>query len=276
MTLLVLGSNGMLGADLVNVLKEQNRHFFAATRQDADIVRMLLDRVAPKAVINCTAMHDVPKCEQEPALAMEINCIAVFGLAKQCAARNAKLLTLSTDYVFDGKKEEGYTEEDIPNPLMWYGRSKLAGEWAAQAANPKTFVLRTQSLYGRKRPTGKGLHFVDLIQKLASERSEVNVDQFIMSPTWTYPLAKGILNLLDTENYGLYHMSCQEPTSWYAFACEIVRLKNLKTKVLPVAAHFFPRNFARPQNSYLINSKLQKLGMDMMPTWKEAIQEYMS
>lgn len=281
MTILILGSNGMLGTDLIKVLKEDNRKFFAASRQDADITHpdqlaALLDRVTPVTVINCTAMHDVPKCEQEPALAMDVNCIAVFGLAKLCAKHNAKLLTISTDYVFDGKKAGGYTEEDAPNPLMWYGRSKLAGEWAAQGANPKTFIVRTQSLYGRGKPTGKGLHFVDLIQKLAHERSEVNVDQFIMSPTWTYPLAKGILKLLETDSYGLYHMSCHEPASWYGFACEIARLKNLKAKINPVADNFYPRNFARPQNSYLVNSKLQKLGIDLMPTWKEAIQEYMS
>lgn len=281
MTILVLGSNGMLGSDLVKVLEENKCKFAAATRKDADItnheqVTALLDRTAPKAVINCTAMHDVAKCEQEPQLAMEINCTAVFHLAKQCAKRNLKLLTISTDYVFDGKKEGGYTEEDPPNPLMWYGRSKLAGEWAARAANPKTFIVRTQSLYGRGKPSGKGLHFVDLIQKLANERKEVNVDQFIMSPTWTYPLAKGILKLFETDNYGLYHMSCHEPASWYEFACEIVRLKNLNTKVVPVDVNFFPTMFARPQNSYLLNSKLQNLGLDQMPPWKEAIQEYLT
>jgi len=207
---------------------------------------------------------------------MEINCIAVFNLAKLCAQRNIKLVTISTDYVFDGKKEEGYTEEDAPNPLMWYGRSKLAGEWAAQAANPKTFVIRTQSLYGHEKPTGKGLHFVDMIQKLANEKPEINVDQYVMSPTWTYPLAKGIINLSKTENYGLYHMSYHEATSWFESACEIARLKNIKTKINPVDANFFPKKFARPQNSYLINSKLQKLGLDVMPSWKQAIKEYVS
>lgn len=281
MTTLVLGSNGMLGSDLVKVLKEHNRNYSAATRKDADITQSdqlsaLLDRINPKAVINCTAIHDSAKCEQDPALAMQINCVAVFNLAKLCAARDIKLLTISTDYVFDGKKKEGYAEDDIPNPLMWYGRSKLAGEWAALAANPKSFVVRTQSLYGKEKPTGKGMHFVDLIQKLASEKDEINVDQIVMSPTWTYPLAKGILNLLETDKYGLYHMSCQEPISWYAFACEIIRLKNLKTKIVPVEPNFFPKNFSRPEHSYLINSKLQRMGMDQMPTWKEAIKEYIS
>lgn len=281
MTILVLGSNGMLGNDLVKVLQKRNRLFVAASRKDADVTDMnqiagLLDRVTPVAVINCTAMHDSAKCEEDPGLAMNVNCISVFGLAKLCAVHHAKLLTISTDYVFDGKKEGGYTEADIPNPLMWYGRSKLAGEWAAQAANPKTFIVRTQSLYGYGKPTGKRLHFVDLIQKMATEKSEISVNQLIMSPTWTYPLAEGILNLLETERYGLYHMSCQEPISWYTFACEIIRLKNLKTKIVPVEANFFPSNFSRPQNSYLINHKLKELGIDQMPTWREALKEYIS
>lgn len=281
MTILILGSNGMLGSDLVKVLKERGIKHIAATRKDAEItnpqeVSALLDRVKPVSVINCTAMHDVPLCEKEPLIAMEVNCDAVFHLAKECARRDIKLVTISTDYVFDGRKPGGYTEEDAPNPLMWYGRSKLAGEWAALAANPKTFVVRSQSLYGREKPTGKSLHFVDMIQKFASERDEVKVDQFIMSPTWTLPLAKGIIDLLETDHYGLYHMSCHEAVSWYDFAKEIVRIKGLKAKVKPVANDFFPKNFARPENSYLINQKLSKLGMDKMPTWKQALQEYLS
>jgi dTDP-4-dehydrorhamnose reductase len=281
MTILILGANGMLGSDLVKVAKERQLSYHAATRKEADVtdiesLKTLINRTSPSAVINCTAMHDVPRCEKEPLIAMEVNCDAVFHLAKLCSERNIKFLTVSTDYVFDGHKVGGYTEADSPNPLMWYGRSKLAGEWAAMAANPKTFVVRSQSLYGHERPTGKALHFVDMIQKLASERDEIKVDQFIMSPTWTYPLAKGILSLLETDKYGLYHMSCHDPISWYDFAVEIVRLKNLKTKVTPVANDFFPRNFARPENSYLINSKLKELGMDNMPTWKKALQEYLS
>lgn len=281
MTILVLGAHGMLGSDVIHVLKEQQHSFFAPTRTEADItkkdeIEALMRRVKPTAVINCTAMHDVARCEKEPSIAMEVNCVAIFYLAKLCAQHQAKLVTMSTDYVFDGKKEGGYTEEDVPNPLMWYGRSKLAGEWAAQAGNSKTFVVRTQSLYGRKKPSGKGLHFVDLIQKLAQEKDEIHVDQFVMAPTWTYPLARGIVKLLMTENYGLYHMSCHGSVSWHDFACEIARLKQLKTKITPVEAHFFPRNFARPQNSYLVNNKLQKIGIDLMPTWREAIQEYLS
>src|SRR5687768_13655171 len=125
MTILILGSNGMLGSDIIKVAKERGLNYFKATRKDADItqpaeVAALLAKVAPTAVINCTAMHDVPRCEKEPSLAMQINCDAVFYLSKLCAVRGAKLLTVSTDYVFDGKKSEGYTEDDAPNPLMWY------------------------------------------------------------------------------------------------------------------------------------------------------------
>lgn len=281
MTILILGSNGMLGSDIKKVAKERGLKIFGATRKDAEVtnqaaVASLINKVSPTAVINCTAMHDVPRCEKEPGLAMEVNCDAVYHLAKLCESSGIKLVTISTDYVFDGKKSAGYIEEDAPNPLMWYGRSKLAGEWAALAVNPKTFVVRSQSLYGHERPTGKSLHFVDLIQKLASERDEVKVDKFIMSPTWTYPLAKGILKLLETDKYGLYHMSCHEPVSWYEFACEIVKIKKLKATVTPVENDFFPRTFARPENSYLINGKLKKMGMDDMPTWKQALQEYLA
>jgi len=280
MKIVVMGSAGQLGQDIVKVLNEKKVKYYAATRKDADVTRVneidnLFDREKPDAVINCAALHDVNQCEEHPELAMEVNAISVSNIAKKCSDINAKFMTMSTDYVFDGIKIEGYTEDDTPNPLMWYGKSKLAGEWFAIANNKKAFVIRTQSLYGIAGPRGKGLHFVDLMLKFAKEKDEIKVDQCRMAPTWTYPLANNMYALLMTEHYGLYHMSCNGVTTWYEFAKKIMELTNNKVKITPVDNDFFPKKFRRPENTYLINKKLKEINLDVMPDWDDALKEYL-
>jgi len=280
MKILVFGSAGQLGTDLIRALKESGEDYFAAVRQDADItkpeeVRQLLDKEKPDAVINPTAYHDVGKCEEEPALAMEVNATAVEALARACQARDIKLVTMSSDYVFDGAKTEGYSEDDPAYPLTWYGKSKLAGEWLARSYNKKTFVVRTQSLYGVTGPKGKGLNFVDMMLKLSQERDELKVDQCRMSPTWTYPLAKNLIALLKTDSYGLYHMSCEGMTTWFEFAKRIIELAGRSVKMTAVANDFFPKNFQRPENTYLHNKKLDEMGVDLMPHWEDALKGYL-
>jgi len=280
MKILILGSKGQLGTDIVRVLEENEKGYFAAGRQDADIAKpeeidRLFDKEKPDAVINCTAFHDMTKCEEDPAVGVNINTISVSSISKKCNELDIKFMTISSDYVFDGKKIEGYTEDDISNPLTWYGKSKLAGEWCALANNPKAFVVRVQSLYGVTGPKGKGLNFVDLMLKLSKERDELKVDQCRMAPTWTYPLAKNMLALLETENYGLYHMSCNGMTSWCEFAKRIMELTGSPVKVTPVANDFFPRDFDRPENTYLIKRNLDKINLNLMPTWEEALKGYL-
>lgn len=281
MKFLVIGSDGQLGQDILKVLKENNEDYYAATLEDADItkseeVKKLIDKKNPEAVINCAAFHDVGKCEENPEIAMEVNATAVANLAKISKEKGAKFMTVSSDYVFDGTKEEGYTEEDIPNPLMEYGKSKLAGEILALAYNKKTFVVRTQSLYGLAGPKGKGLHFVDLMLKLSKEKDELKVDQCKMAPTWTYALAKNMYKLIKTENYGLYHISCNGATTWFEFAKKIMELTKNPIKMTAVGNDFFPRNFKRPEKTYLINKKLKDLDLDIMPDTKEALKEYLN
>jgi len=183
---------------------EKAADFFPACHKDADIansqaLQSLLAREQPDAVINCTAFHDMNKSEENPQLAMETNALAVGSLARSCSECGAKLMTLSSDYVFDGTRPEGYNEEDAPNPQTWYGKSKLAGEWMARAYCKRAFVVRVQSLYGLRGPKGKGLNFIDLMLKLSQERDELKVDQCRMAPTWTYALAKNMIALMETD-----------------------------------------------------------------------------
>lgn len=280
MKFLIIGSDGQLGQDIIKVLKENNEEYFAATLEDADITKeeeitSLLKKENPNIVINCAAYHDCNKCEENPNIAMEVNAIAVANLAKKCKDMSAKFMTVSTDYVFGGKKEKGYAEHNTPKPLSQYGKSKLAGELMAQAYNKKTFIVRTQSLYGLAGPKEKGLNFVDLMLKLSKERDELKVDQCVMAPTWTYALANNMYKLAKTEYYGLYHISCNGATTWYKFTKKIMELTNNPIKVTPVANDFFPREFERPDKSYLINKNLKKINLDLMPKTKEALKNYL-
>ena len=195
MRVLVTGASGQLGTDLVEVLERAGETPIPATRADADFadppaLRALVSRERPDAVVNCAAFHDVAGCETQPELARLINATAVEALAEACGEVGAKLLTVSTDYVFDGAKAGGYVEADEPNPLNAYGASKLEGEQRALAAHPQTFVVRSQSLFGLAGPSGKGKNFVELMLSLAEDRDELKVDQFRMAPTATAPLAR--------------------------------------------------------------------------------------
>jgi len=277
----VFGPAGQLGTDVVRLLRERGEDVVPAPRARADLtdpaaVRALLEAERPDAVVNCAAYHDVAGCEANPEVAFAVNATAVAELARECAAVGAKLMTVSTDYVFDGTRAGGYTEEDEPNPLNRYGESKLAGERLALAAHPATFVVRTQSLFGLAGPSGKGLNFVDLMVKLSGERDELMVDQFRMAPTGTAPLAENMHALLPTDAFGVYHMSCQGETTWYEFARAILERIGSKARVTPVPNDHYPTTFTRPESTYLVNARLQALGLDRMPTWEQALADYLT
>ena len=280
MKVLVFGSTGQLGTDVVRVFSGHGDDVLPVTRDLADItdrsaVRALLARERPNSVVNCAAFHDPAGCEENPELALAVNAAGVEILAQHCAEIQAKFMTVSTDYVFDGTKVGGYREEDTPNPLNRYGESKLAGEQLAQAGHAQTFVVRTQSLFGVTGPRGKGSNFVDLMMRLAEERDEIKVDAFRMAPTGTVPLAENMHTLLNTNEFGLYHMSCQGETTWYEFARTILERLGSTTRVVRVSNDFYPTTFRRPDNTYLINAELQGRGLDDMPQWEEALAEYL-
>lgn len=280
MKIVVLGADGQLGTDVVASIQRHGHECVPLTLEDIDITDVsraetVLRGARPDAVINCAALHDVAKCEENPRLADEVNRDAVGTLSRICDELKSKFLTISSDYVFDGTKVSGYTEDDEAHPINHYGVSKLAGERLAVANNPRTFVLRVQSLYGIAGPKGKGINFVDLVLKLSKERDELKVDQCRMAPTGTAPLAENIVTLLGSDNYGLYHMSCQGATTWYEFACRIVQLIGSNVKVTPVPNDFFPKSFRRPENTYLINKRLGEIGLDIMPSWDESLRQYL-
>jgi dTDP-4-dehydrorhamnose reductase len=280
MRVLVTGSAGQLGADIVAALTSAGEVCIPVTRADADLVdasalMALLARERPDAIVNCAALHDVARCEMERELATAINATAVEALASGAAHLGARFMTVSTDYVFDGTAAGGYTERDRPSPVNHYGTSKLDGEQRALAANPQTFVVRTQSLFGLTRPSGKGLNFVELMLSLADERDEIKVDQYRMAPTSTASLAANMVELLRTDHYGLYHMSCDGETTWFEFAERILERAGSETRVVAVGNDYYATPFARPESTYLINARLRALGLDRMPRWEDALDAYL-
>ena len=280
MRVLITGSYGQLGTDVVLALEQSGETCIRVGREQADFtdaraVHALVVREAPDAVVNCAAFHDVAGCEEHPDLARAVNAIAVEALASACKSIGAKLMTVSTDYVFDGRRAGGYTERDTADPLNAYGASKLEGEARARAAHADVFVVRTQSLFGLSKPSGKGRNFVELMLDLAEQRDELKVDQYRMAPTSTTSLATNMVALLRTDRYGLYHMSCEGETSWYEFACRIVDLAGANVRVVPVANDHYPSTFVRPESTYLVNEALREIDLDLMPSWEDALMNYL-
>jgi len=295
MRILVTGSDGQLGRALQEVLPKEDCFFM--TRQDFDItdekqtVQQITD-VRPEIVIHTAAYTDVDGCEKNPELAERINVIGTENVAKACQRVAAIMFYISTDYVFDGRKGVPYQEKDEPHPLSIYGKTKLKGEEVAKKL-PKYFIIRTAWLFGptsslNKLGASRGKrreNFVQTILGLAKEKKEIKVvnDQ-IGCPTYALDLAKAIWQLIQRQatsdqRTGIYHITNSGSCSWYEFAKEIIELKGLKTKVIPIASEEWqkikPNSAKRPKYSVLDCSKIKKLGIKM-PPWQEALKKYLT
>jgi dTDP-4-dehydrorhamnose reductase len=275
----VIGANGQLGTDLVKAMSDWD--LVPLTHSDLDIcdfvyTRKVLQDTKPEIVINTAAFNRVDECEEEVSKAFWVNAFAVRNLAKICADLDCVFVHISTDYVFDGRKGSPYTEDDPPNPLSVYGSSKLAGESFARNFCPKHFVVRTCGLYGTAGSQAKGGNFVETMIRLAREGKPIRVvnDQ-VLTPTYTKDLAQKIKELLQTEAYGLYHITSSGQCSWYEFAGKIFELLGLKPDFGPTTSVEFSAKAKRPAYSVLAHSRLQQLGMDDLRPWLEVLQAYL-
>jgi dTDP-4-dehydrorhamnose reductase len=278
----VIGANGQLGSDVVAEFAANGDEVCSLTHADIDVesfesVRSCLHVHQPEAVINTAAMHHVEDCEAQPAKAYVINAIGSRNLALVASELGALLIHISTDYVFDGKKNKPYVEEDAPLPLNVYGNSKLAGEHFVRSLSPKHLVLRTSALYGHHRCRAKrSENFVDLMLKLARERGRVRVvdDEFV-SPTSTLDLARQIVALSRCDAYGLYHATGEGSCSWYEFAREIFELTRTSVNLEVAGANEFPAKVPRPKYSVLENAALKRIELSRLAPWPEALREYL-
>ena len=270
MRVAVFGSAGQLGSELCRVLADQD--LFPITHDEVDITHLaeIVKRVArlrPEAIINATAYTDVDGCEICRDKAFLVNAIGARNVAIAARKIGARLVHISTDYVFDGGKGKPYLEYDSPQPINIYGWSKLAGEDLVKIQNPSSFILRVAWLYG---PVGR--NFVKTMIALAQEKEEIHVvnDQH-GTPTFVGDVARQIKLLIGTESYGLYHCTSRGSCTWYEFAREIFRLLGITVRVVPVTSAEFPRPAKRPANSVLENFLLRIQGLDLMPPWEESL-----
>ena len=280
MKVFVAGASGMLASDLIPLLRGSHK-VIAGDLPDFDItdrngVYMILRELNPDAVINCAAYTSVDKAEEEADSAYAVNCRGAENLAVACRRINSRLIHISTDYVFDGKKNRPYLEDDTPNPQTVYGGSKLAGENLIKDIMDDYVIIRTSWLYGQF-----GGNFVKTIFKLAMEREILNVvfDQ-TGTPTYTKDLSSAIKNLLIKDVSGVYHFSNEGVCSWYDFAYDILQqMKNKRIpvkvkKLLPVLSVEYPTPAARPFYSVLDKTRYKKTTLEEIPSWRDGLDRY--
>ncbi|MCM0082505.1 dTDP-4-dehydrorhamnose reductase [Geomonas sp. Red32] len=270
--ILVVGCNGMLGQELMALYGDAARGVDVDQIDITDLlsVQRVLMTLKPRVVINAAAYTDVDGCESKAETAMQVNGEGVGFLAMLCRELGAKLVQVSTDYVFDGSKGAPYEEYDPPSPLSVYGESKLAGEMNAALAHDH-LIVRTQWLYGHA-----GKNFVETMLKLATDRKELSVvDDQIGSPTWTYDLAQALKALIEKNCTGIYHAANSGFVSWNGFAKEIFRLAGVEVTVNAMSTEQLGRPAPRPLYSTLDCARLiQDTGFTPQP-WQEALKRYL-
>lgn len=276
MKVMVTGITGQLGFDVMRELAKKNIDAIGAARKDFDLtdeaaMRTFIERTKPDAIIHCAAYTAVDKAEDEPELAMAINAQAVGSIAKICREIDAKLIHISTDYVFPGDGVEPYEINDRKAPTNAYGRSKLAGEEAVLSTLEKYFIVRISWVFGIN-----GKNFVRTMLRLSETRDRLTVvDDQIGSPTYTADLARLLVEMVQTDRYGIYHATNEGYCSWAEFATEIFRQAEVSTVVEPVPSSAYPTKAIRPKNSRMSKKSLDDAGFERLPSWKDAVGRYL-
>ena len=280
--IMITGCNGQLGRalnqlygkeqeiEIINTDVFQGQGITPLDITNVDAVLSFVREIRPDAIINCAAHTNVDKCETDIDNAYKINAVGPRNLSIAAAQTGAKLMHVSTDYVFPGTQNRALTEFDVVGPTSMYGKTKLAGENFVRDFGDKYFIIRTAWLYG------DGRNFVKTMLRLAEEHREVGVvkDQY-GTPTSAAELAKAIKYLLPTENYGLFHGTCEGRCSWADFASEIFRLAGKNTKVNYITTEEFASPTKRPAYSILDNYMLRLTTDFTFAPWQDAIAEYM-
>ncbi len=280
MKVLLIGANGQLGSDLVEVLS--GHELSATTHETLDVANLeqvieAVRRVQPQAIINTSPFHKVDVCETEIMEAFQVNAYGVRNLSLAAREVDAVLYHFSTDYVFGGEdRRTPYRESDLPNPINAYGISKLAGEKFAAYLWEKSVVIRTCGLYGHAGSSGKGGNFVETMLKKAANGDSIKVvnDQRL-TPTSTVELARKIKDLLSEPRFGLFHVTADGDCSWYEFAREIFAICGVRADLSPTTSDAFKSPARRPAYSVLENGRLKALGMDDLKNWKAGLGEYL-
>lgn len=275
MKIVVTGSKGMLGTDVVERLRSDNE----IIEVDVDIYDITdkgvidyLVKKDPDFIFHLAAFTDVDGAEEEKDVARKVNVKGTENIVRVCKKKNIPLLFISTDYVFDGKKDSPYIESDKTNPICFYGETKVEGEKLVKETLDKFFIVRTSWLFGKN-----GRNFVDTITSLSEKKSSIKVvDDQTGSPTYTGDFASSLEKFPGSEDYGIYHITNSNFCTWFEFAKKIISLLGHKTEVLPQDSEQLERPARRPLNSVLDNSLFEERFKFRMPTWEDALIRYLT
>ena len=276
MKVLVTGVKGQLGYDVVKDLEKRGHQPIGVDREEMDLmdndaIRTFIMELKPQAIIHCAAYTAVDKAEEEVEICYQINAESVKVISECAKELDVKLIYISTDYVFDGTKEGEYVETDIPNPINVYGASKLKGEQYVQAILEKYYIVRISWVFGIN-----GNNFIKTMLRLGEQLDEISIvgDQ-VGSPTYTADLAPLLVDMVETDKYGIYHATNEGTCSWYEFANEIFKQSGIEVKTNPITTDQYPTAAKRPMNSKMSKKKLQVKGFNLLPTWKIALKDYL-
>ena len=279
MRILVTGAAGQLGSDAVAELEKRGIPVRGIDIEDLDIrdreaCDVLIEEEVKKGltgILHCAAYTAVDRAEEERELALAINGDGTRNLALAAKRHDLSFLYISTDYVFDGEGERPWEPEDERNPLNVYGKTKYRGELAVEELLTRYFIVRISWVFGLR-----GSNFVKTMLRLGAERDSLTVvDDQIGSPTYTPHLAVFLGDLLESEAYGVYHATNEGFCSWYEFAGEIFARAGMSTAVTPVSSEEFPTKARRPHNSRMSKERLKERGFRPLPSWQEALSEYL-
>ena len=277
MKVLVTGINGQLGYDMCKELEHRKIEYFGTTRNELDLcdensIKSCILTYEPDAVVHCAAYTAVDKAEDEPEFAYKANAEGTRHIALACKEIGAKLLYISTDYVFHGDGEKFYEVDDEVNPICVYGKTKLEGEIAVRELLDRYFIVRISWVFGKN-----GSNFVKTMLNLSKTRDELNVvcDQ-IGSPTYTKDLAPLLCDMLLSDKYGTYHATNDGICSWAEFAKEIFSLAGKDIEVNLIPSIKYPTNAKRPLNSRMSKRSLKDAGFKELPHWKDALCRYIN
>ncbi|MDY5845395.1 MAG: dTDP-4-dehydrorhamnose reductase [Bariatricus sp.] len=276
MKVLVTGVKGQLGYDVVNELEKRGHVAVGTDVDDMDItkpqlVENTLKEVKPDAVIHCAAYTAVDAAEDNVELCRKINAEGTGNIAKVCEEMDIKMMYISTDYVFNGEGDNFWQPDDIREPLNVYGQTKYEGELEVENHVRKFFIVRIAWVFGVN-----GKNFIKTMLKLGENNKTIKVvnDQ-VGSPTYTYDLARLLVDMIETDKYGRYHATNEGICTWYEFAKEIFRQAGMNVEVLPVTSEEFPAKAKRPHNSRISKDKLDEAGFDRLPAWQDALSRYL-
>ncbi|WP_320971359.1 dTDP-4-dehydrorhamnose reductase [Enterocloster bolteae] len=277
MKVLVTGVKGQLGHDVMDELALRGIEGFGVDVEEMDITdrtacETVISQEKPDAVIHCAAYTAVDAAEDNLELCRKINAEGTRNIARVCKAMDIKMMYISTDYVFNGGGERPWEPDDHREPLNVYGLTKYEGEIAVEQNVQKYFIVRIAWVFGVN-----GKNFIKTMLRLGKEKGAVSVvnDQ-IGSPTYTYDLARLLVDMIQTDKYGRYHATNEGLCSWYEFACEIFRQAGMdEVKVTPVDSDGFPAKAKRPFNSRMSKEKLTENGFERLPSWQNALERYL-